>query len=496
MRNLVIVVMAAVMAAVPFEASASLQSTLNNMFMTNVTQPGAYNSATRGGFVGGGIVMRTPIKPINLVSFDPPRINAGCGGIDLYMGSFSYINKAEFTQVLRSIMNNAIGLMFNAALQSINPSLAKLLNDMQNEVKKLNEMFSNTCNVARAALTDTGALQAAARVGTDLGITTDHSSGMAPGSDSQALSNNKATEASNPLAGNFTWKALSRTNAADQIGYIIDPTGSDPNGYIAREFLMSLIGTTITSSYTVNTNAANDTQPLTTSKDGPLFQLTDLLNTQTPLSIYTCMGNATSGDTDQYGPNSCTTLPTAQQLLQTNNTPSTQLDFAGTMTYVRNMLYGDDTQTTAAGMQNAVYNSGLSPSNPGPNSIYGKLLNGKTALTPQEQSFVMQAGPVFNIIKDAQADPSSLDQISPFIEAPLALASVIEIGQVSISAVQKGWIGVADAKKPAELEHRLVELQAQINMFVTAETNAQDNLLKARKIADEVRKAVPAPSGT
>src|SRR5665811_1402327 len=91
---------------ISFPAQANMQNALNSMFAANVTIPGAYQSATRSGFVGGGITLRTPIKPINLFAFDPPRISAGCGGLDMYGGSFSFINSAQFTALLRNIMNN------------------------------------------------------------------------------------------------------------------------------------------------------------------------------------------------------------------------------------------------------------------------------------------------------------------------------------------------------------------------------------------------------
>jgi len=59
---------------------ASLQSSLDSMFSSNATPPQAYNSQSRGGFVGGGLSVRAPISNINAVAFDPPRLAAGCGG--------------------------------------------------------------------------------------------------------------------------------------------------------------------------------------------------------------------------------------------------------------------------------------------------------------------------------------------------------------------------------------------------------------------------------
>ena len=79
------------------------------MFMSNATPPQAYSSQSRGGFVGGGISVRAPISNINLVAFDPPRLAAGCGGIDMYGGSFTFINSSQLAALFRQIAANAAG---------------------------------------------------------------------------------------------------------------------------------------------------------------------------------------------------------------------------------------------------------------------------------------------------------------------------------------------------------------------------------------------------
>ncbi len=46
---------------------------------------------------------------IQLVSMTLPDINAGCGGIDAYLGSFSYINSEQLQRFAKQIMSNAAG---------------------------------------------------------------------------------------------------------------------------------------------------------------------------------------------------------------------------------------------------------------------------------------------------------------------------------------------------------------------------------------------------
>ena len=77
-------------------AQADLEGELDKMFndLHNTTRPKAYMTERRGVISGGSIVQRNYIRDLNPITMTAPRIEAGCGGIDLYGGSFSYINKA------------------------------------------------------------------------------------------------------------------------------------------------------------------------------------------------------------------------------------------------------------------------------------------------------------------------------------------------------------------------------------------------------------------
>ena len=78
----------------------------------NVTGPNAYRGQTMNLYTGGSLYMRTPVRNYQLASIAPPSFTAGCGGIDLFAGSFSFINKEQFVALLRNIGNNAIGAAF------------------------------------------------------------------------------------------------------------------------------------------------------------------------------------------------------------------------------------------------------------------------------------------------------------------------------------------------------------------------------------------------
>ena len=85
--------------------------------MSNFTQPGVYESTRRGVLAGGGAQIRSRRMNIQLIAFEPPNIKAGCGDIDIFLGSFSYINLDQFISFLRAIAANAAGYAFQMALK-------------------------------------------------------------------------------------------------------------------------------------------------------------------------------------------------------------------------------------------------------------------------------------------------------------------------------------------------------------------------------------------
>lgn len=62
----------------------------------NVTAAGIYESAHLNIATGGGFVYRAPRTDFTPFQFTPPKLSAGCGGIDLFMGAFSIPSKEEF----------------------------------------------------------------------------------------------------------------------------------------------------------------------------------------------------------------------------------------------------------------------------------------------------------------------------------------------------------------------------------------------------------------
>ncbi len=137
-------------------AWADLQSILEHQFdqMANTTRPGVYESQRRGVLAGGQFIAKNHLFDENLVGFVPPSWKAGCGGVDLFGGSLSFINTDQIVQLLRSIAANAKGYAFQLALDNVFPDGAKWIENFQKKVQALNQYLGNSCQLAQGLVSD------------------------------------------------------------------------------------------------------------------------------------------------------------------------------------------------------------------------------------------------------------------------------------------------------------------------------------------------------
>jgi conjugative transfer pilus assembly protein TraH len=234
-------------------ARAGILADLNAMFMSNSTAPGTFTTRDRVGIYGGGYSMRTPIHNVNIVSFDPPRLNAGCGGVDLYGGSFSFINGDELIAIFRSVASNAAGLAFKAAIKVISPSLDSLMTEFQTTLQSMNNLAKNSCSLAHLlmkpaerAIAD--ATDGDGSVGAALkGTFTDMAAGL-HSFNTNAAKYLKDQGEVNPRVGNQVAKAVVSSGAGSVLGLMglanIDGSAddsSDPNT-LNNRVLLSLLG--------------------------------------------------------------------------------------------------------------------------------------------------------------------------------------------------------------------------------------------------------------
>ncbi|KAB5500683.1 conjugal transfer protein TraH [Serratia sp. RJAL6] len=135
-------------------AVADMNSDMNQFFdklgfASNTTAPAVWQGQAAGYASGGSIYARTGVKQIQLISMSLPDINAGCGGIDAYLGAFSFINGEQLQRFTKQIMSNAAGYFFDLALQTTVPELKDAKDFIQKMASDINGMNMSSCQAAQ-----------------------------------------------------------------------------------------------------------------------------------------------------------------------------------------------------------------------------------------------------------------------------------------------------------------------------------------------------------
>lgn len=242
-KRLTALALATTLAFSSVTAHADLQGTMNSTFnsMVNVTDPGAYEGARRGVIYGGNVSVRNQMMNPKLISVSMPSLRAGCGGIDMYLGSLSYINADQFVNGLKNIASNAGGIVagyaFKMAIQQMSPTVGAELESLMKRVEEMNKMFRNSCKSARQ-IVNWGS--------TELGL-----SGLAEFSATKKTTSSKdynTAQAEDPdpsntvdkeNEGNLVWEAI---NESDVMGWLTSGFFGDTG---LKEAMMSLTGTVI-----------------------------------------------------------------------------------------------------------------------------------------------------------------------------------------------------------------------------------------------------------
>jgi conjugative transfer pilus assembly protein TraH len=211
----------------PLTAHADLSHDLGHFFnqlglSTNTTAPQAYQDQQAGYYTGGSLFARAPVRRTQIARITLPHIRAGCGGIDLFTGGFSFIKSEELIHAFKNIMSNVPGYAFSLALETVTPQIANLMHRFQAMANKVNQMNLNSCENAAALVgsiwpkTQIAQRQTCAIIGTHAGVGLFDDWAAARqgcGAGGQAAkvlkrgAKNPATQAITP-EGNLIWRAL------------------------------------------------------------------------------------------------------------------------------------------------------------------------------------------------------------------------------------------------------------------------------------------------
>ena len=156
-KTLLSVLIGMTMAAPSYSSFLSDQTDkMFNETLSNVTTPGAYETRQRGVLTGGQYTAHNRIRNVQLFSFSLPSISAGCGGIDIFAGSFSFINSDQLVALMRSIASNAVSYAFSVALETMSPTIINSCRIAQGFVNDIASNFVKEGQIKnRVSLTET-----------------------------------------------------------------------------------------------------------------------------------------------------------------------------------------------------------------------------------------------------------------------------------------------------------------------------------------------------
>lgn len=114
----------------------------------NVNSAEIYNGQKAGYGTGGGVTVRNRVMNSKYATVQLPAFDAGCGGIDIYAGGFSFIDSTQLIETLKSIGASSTGYAFLLGLETVSPQIANTIRQLQSWANTINSTGINSCETA------------------------------------------------------------------------------------------------------------------------------------------------------------------------------------------------------------------------------------------------------------------------------------------------------------------------------------------------------------
>ena len=345
MKNLILAftLLAAILPNSQQTQAAGMQDQLDDLFgeMQNYTAPGAYDSERRSAYFGGRFTYKTAVFNENLVSMITPSAKGGCGGIDVFGGSFSFVNSDQIVQLFRQVASNAQGYAFQLAMDNMCPNCMEWMNELQTKIQALNEHSSNSCQLAQGLVNDVSNMAgifkkhqtkatlkaSASGIGDDFLQIAEHIGNVDTAI--KQIADNDPVTFDEELTGNVVYMALKRQSAQTWFA------GGDEE---LLETIMSMTGSVVVGELELGADGAGET-PKTWILPGlsaDKLTMLDLMEGKNNVPIYDCSAD---GDT----PN-CRITPNDTQNINIAGLKEMILDTftgaTGIITRIRNRDFG------------------------------------------------------------------------------------------------------------------------------------------------------------
>ena len=414
------------------QVRADSQELLDEIFeiYINETEPQTFETQRRNGLTLGRVVTRNRVVAPNFINFDPPSFRGGCSGIDLYGGSFSFINKDQLNQMLRAVASNSISYAFMLAIEGVCPTCQQKIEKGWDWINNINKELKDSCRWAKSLVNATGLDE---WHNTRVAAAQDRERQAGTAEDAfDALDNFVSEFTSDGNVGEFTpenavWAAMQASETSNWFGAISDAE--------LREVLMSVTGTLIkgeTDAAGAECINADGNREYCYREAPPILTVQDFIDGDLagPVRLYACDDEA-----------------------RCLNPAVVEADWPGLKQRVREILFGPAPLFTGG--------------------LVFKIRDREAELTAAEQAFVSQAPvPVYTILRSVAKYPGTVLSVGEHLQEMIA-------GQVARNLVLE-LIGAVRHSFSAEQQQMSAQmaklLQARIQAFATRNSVDQHDL--------------------
>lgn len=485
-----------VLAGTPGSSSADFDNVLDTMFFQTNTNAGPYEAQRRSGYVAGSMSFRAPVRSYNILAFDPPRIRAGCSGLDLFGGSFSFINGEQLKLLIKQIGSAALGYAVYLAINEMCKPCGATLSFLQKMMTELNSTNLNSCKIAKGMVDmvyDPSSYKEAStqRDGTIArikGYFQDWTKEMEEGFKNPEKASkyadrgddgNTSDNPDNPMKGNLVWRALFRDMISNAIG---DPN-APATGVIdveMAEYLMSITGTYIVPMVGATTGCPDTTGSGDSSNPYPRECLPQPYE---PLISFNELLHGTGG-LDQAGTGYPNKLEYWRCLDNTNKATGCQrmskspFLFGGTLSYVRFQLFG----------RHNVFRSDAADG-----SILGRVANGE-ALTAEQMAFIdMIPFPLYGMLQKLGSRQNAMNYFATMAARPIADMLVVTLGQTLIRVANQVFSGHSEVAPPPDWKNRLAQIESAMEPYVARSSQVMQDFNNMTDVIENILSSFPQP---
>jgi conjugative transfer pilus assembly protein TraH len=112
--------------------------------------PNMFESQKRGYASAGSLSLRFSNEKDYLVNVAPPRFRAGCGGIDMFLGSFSYLSADYLMEKLERIVEGGMATFaYDIAMSVLSEPIQKSMKSLEALIDRLNQLQIDDCKASK-----------------------------------------------------------------------------------------------------------------------------------------------------------------------------------------------------------------------------------------------------------------------------------------------------------------------------------------------------------